>query len=107
MCFSRAQLAVISATPASTRAARPSDLLRTVTERPEHLIALRSWRAAKKRLPEKGGDVFPDNLAFFGDFEEAAEGRLTDQRIAVCQALSVAHTRREKVPGRLIVVLPH
>jgi len=50
---------------------------------------------------EERTDVFPDDLSFFGNFEQAAEGRLRDQRIAVRQALRVAHTRREKVPAGL------
>ena len=90
----------------STRASSPSDLLCTVAERPKDLIALRGWRAAKKRVCQKGIDVFPDNFSFFGDFEEAAEGRLSNECIAVWEALGVAHARREKIPSRLILVLP-
>src|SRR6516165_5194350 len=86
--------------------ASPADLLCAVTERPEDLVTLRSWRTTKKGLAEKRIHVFPDNLSFFGDFEEATEGRLGDQRVAVRQALSVAHARREEIPGRLVLVLP-
>jgi hypothetical protein len=39
--------------------------------------------------------------------EEAAEGRLTQQCVPVWQALSVTHPRREKVPGRSILILPY
>src|SRR5438552_17981784 len=84
----------------------PSDLLCIVAERPEDLVALRGWRAAKKGFAKIGIHVFPNNLTLLGDFEKAAEGRLGDQRIAVWQALSVPHARREKVPGRALLILP-
>jgi hypothetical protein len=41
--------------------------------------------------------VLADPLALF---------RLSDQCVAVWQALSVAHARREKIPSRLVLVLP-
>src|SRR5262249_13199041 len=62
---------------------------------------------AKERLAKEGIEIFPDDLSFLGDFEEAAEGRFGDQRIAVGQALGDAHARREEVPSRLILVLPY
>src|SRR5262249_9073855 len=74
---------------------------------PEDLIAVRAWWAAKKRLAKKWIDVFPDDLSFFGDLEEASEGRLGNQGIAVWQPLRAAHARGEEVPSRLVLILPH
>src|SRR5262249_25086388 len=82
------------------------DLLRAVTERPEDEVALGAGRAGEKRLTKERIDVFPDDRSFFGDFEEAAEGGLTDQRIVVWQPLSVAHAWREEVPRRPVLILP-
>ena len=62
----------------SNLALSPRDLLCAVTVRPEDLVALRAFPAAKERLTKKRIDVLPDNLSFFGNFEEAAEGRLSD-----------------------------
>src|SRR5260370_27446921 len=70
-----------------------ADLLRAVTDRPEDLVALRGWRAAKKGLAKKWIDVFPDNLSFFGDLEESTERGLGNQCIAVREALGIAHAR--------------
>src|SRR5262245_6426427 len=88
-------------------ASSPADLLCAVTDRPEHLIALRGWWAAKEGLAKKRVHVFPDDLSFFGNFEETTEGGLSDQCVAVRQALSVAHARREEIPSRLVLVLPY
>src|SRR5262249_11025292 len=84
-------------------ASSPRDLLFAVTDRPKHLIALRSWWAAKEGLAKKRVHVFPDDLSFFGNFKETAEGGLSDQCVAVRQALSVAHARREKIPSGLVL----
>ena len=88
-------------------ASSPRDLLFAITDRPEHLIALRTRWAAKEGLAKKRVHVFPDDLSFFGNFEETAERGLSDQCVAVRQALSVAHARREKIPSRLVLVLPY
>src|SRR5262249_23670571 len=48
-----------------------------------------------------------DDLSFFGDLEEAAEGRFRDQSVAVWQPLRAAHARREEVPSRSVLVFPH
>src|SRR5262245_39043186 len=61
----------------------------------------RQRRACQKRV-----HVFPDDLSFFSNFEETAEGGLSDQCIAVRQTLRIAHPGREEIPGRLILVLP-
>jgi hypothetical protein len=60
------------------RASSPGDLLRTVTERSEDLVAFRVWRTAEEGLAKEGVDVFPDNLPLSGHLEEAAKGRLGD-----------------------------
>src|SRR5215472_8559559 len=91
---------------ASTQASRPRDVLCAVTDCSKHLIAFRGWRAAKEGPAKKRVHVFPDDLSFFGNFEETAEGGLSDQCIAVRQTLCVAHPGREEIPGRLILVLP-
>src|SRR5262249_38648212 len=83
------------------------NLLFAITDRPEHLIALRGRWPAKEGLAKKWVHVFPDDLSFFGNFEEAAEGGLSDQCVAVRQPLSVAHARREEIPSRLVLVLPY
>src|SRR5215470_10986274 len=83
------------------------DLRRAVAERPEDLVALRGWRAAEKGLTKEWIYVFPDDLSFFGDFEETSEGRLGDQRIPVWQPLRAAHARREEIPSWLVLILPH
>ena len=85
-------------------ASSPRDLLFAITGRPEHLIALRRWGAAKEGLAKKRVHVFPDDFSFFGNFEETAEGGLSDQCIAVRQTLRIA-LGREEIPGRLILVL--
>src|SRR5213592_82275 len=85
----------------------PGDLFVAVAVCPEHLVALGALPAAKERLAEERTDVFPDDLSFSRHFEEAAEGRFGDERIAVWQALAIAHAGREKVPGRAVLVLPH
>src|SRR5215468_2232165 len=91
----------------STRASSPHNVLCAVTDCSKHLIAFRGWRAAKEGPAKKRGHVFPDDLSFFGNFEETAEGGLSDQCVAVRQSLRVAHAGREKIPGRLILVLPY
>src|SRR5215475_13759014 len=96
-----------TAKPHRALASSPRDLLFAITDRSEHLIALRRWGTAKEGLAKKRVHVFPDDLSFFGNFEEAAEGGLGDQCIAVRQALSVAHARREEIPSRLVLVLPY
>src|SRR6516165_6662380 len=58
---------------ASTSLASPGDLLCTVTNGPEHLIALRAWRPTEEGLAEKRVHVFPHDLACLGHLEEAAE----------------------------------
>src|SRR5258708_1997376 len=78
------------------------DLRRAVADRPEDLVALIGWRAAEKGLTKEWIYVFPDDLSFFGDFEEASERRLGDQRIPVRQPLRAAHARRG-----LVLILPH
>jgi hypothetical protein len=70
-------------------------------------FALGGGWSTKEGLTKKWMHVFPDNFSFFGDFEEAAEGRLSDQGIAIWQALSVSHARREKVPSRLVLIFSH
>src|SRR5262245_19141907 len=92
---------------ASTQASRPRDVLCAVTDCSKHLIAFRGWRAAKEGPAKKRVHVFPDDLSFFGNFEETAEGGLSDQCVAVRQTLRVAHAGREEIPGRLILVLPY
>src|SRR5262249_30077405 len=87
-------------------ASRPRDLFRAVAERPEDLVGFGGRRTAKKGLTKERVDVFPNNLSFFGDFEKEATDSFSDQRVAVGQALGAAHTRREEVPGRLILILP-
>jgi hypothetical protein len=83
------------------------DLICVVTKSPEDEVARNGRRPGKKGPAKEGIDVFPDNLSVFGDFEEAAEGRLADQGIAVRQALSVAHAWREKVPNRSVLIRPY
>src|SRR5262249_29735416 len=80
---------------ASTRASSQRDVLCAVTDCSKHLIAFRGWRAAKEGPAKKRVHVFPDDLSFFSNFEEMAEGGLSDQCIAVRQTLRVAH------PGRV------
>src|SRR6516165_10600792 len=77
------------------------DLLCAVTKRPEDLVGFSVRRSTKE-----GIDVLPDNLSVSGDFEKASEGSLIDQRVAVKQALSIAHAWREKVRNRPILVGP-
>src|SRR5262249_3417733 len=88
-------------------ASSPRDLLFAATDRPEHLIALRSRWAAKEGLAKKRVHVFPDDLSFFRNFEETAEGGFSDQCVAVRQALSVTHARGEEIPSGLILILPY
>src|SRR5215467_6339248 len=90
----------------STRASSPRDVLCAVTDCSKHLITFRGWRAAKEGPAKKRVHVFPDDLSFFGNFEETAEGGLSDQCIAIRQTLRIAHPGREEIPGRLILVLP-
>src|SRR5688500_3813672 len=78
----------------STASASPGDFLLAVPVCPERVVALGAFAAAKKGRAKKRIDVFPDDLSFSGNFEEAAEGRFGDERIAVWQALGVAHARR-------------
>src|SRR5205807_8118358 len=92
---------------ASTSLPSSGDLLCAVTDRPEHLIALRAWRATEEGGAKKRVHVFPDDLAYFGNLEETAERRFSDQCIAVRQALRVAHSGRKEIPGRLVLVLPY
>src|SRR5215467_7512957 len=82
------------------------DFLGAVPERPEDQVALRVGRSREKGPAKERIDVFPDDLSVPGDFEEAAEGRLAEQRVPVGQTLGIAHARREKVPGRPILILP-
>src|SRR5215470_18940286 len=95
-----------TAKPHRVLASSLSDLLFAITDRPEYLIALRRWGAAKEGLAKKRVHVFPDDFSFFGNFEETAEGGLSDQCIAVRQTLRIAHPGREEITGRLILVLP-
>ena len=55
-------------------------------KRPEDLVGFSMRRSTKE-----GIDVFPDYFSVSGDFEKASEGSLIDQRVAVWQALGVAH----------------
>jgi hypothetical protein len=72
------------------------DLVCIVAKRPKHKVA-RNGRRPSKRPAKKGIDVFLDNLSVFGDLEEAAEGGVADQSIAVWQTLSVTYAWREKL----------
>src|SRR5262245_34952323 len=96
-----------TAKPHRALASSPRDLLFAITDRPKHLIALRRWGTAEEGFAKKRVHVFPDDFSFFGNFEEAAERGLSDQCVAVRQALSVAHARREEIPSRLVLVLPY
>src|SRR5215471_1253527 len=95
----------------SSRAARrslgPRDLLGAVAEGPEDQVGLRVWRSGEKGPTKKRIDVLPDDLSVLGDFEEPAERRLTEQCVAVGQALRIAHARREEVPRRSVLILPY
>src|SRR5215831_6706868 len=81
-------------------------LVGAVPERPEDQVPLRVGRPGKERPAEKRIDVLPDDLAVLGDFEQASEGRLADECVAVWEALRIAHARREEVPRRSILILP-
>src|SRR5262245_576983 len=96
-----------TAKPHCALASSPRDLLFAITDRPKHLIALRRWGTAEEGFAKKRVHVFPDDFSFFGNFEEAAERGLSDQCVAVRQALSVAHAWREEIPSRLVLVLPY
>src|SRR5215470_4397102 len=74
---------------ASTQVSSPHNVLCAVTDCSKHLIAFRGWRAAKEGPAKKRGHVFPDDLSFFGNFEETAEGGLSDQCIAIRQTLRI------------------
>src|SRR6516162_4402890 len=85
----------------SSRGFRTGDLLGAVTKRPEDLVGFSMRRSAKEWV-----DVFPNDLSVSGDFEKASEGSFVDQRVAVEQALSVAHAGREKVRNWPILIGP-
>src|SRR5215510_2038676 len=85
----------------------PGNLVSVVTEGAEDQVALRVGRPGKERPAKKRIDVLPDDLSVLGDLEEAAEGRLADECVAVGQALRVAHAWREEVPRRSILILPY
>src|SRR5262249_9062515 len=85
----------------------PCNLVSVVTEGAEDQIALRLRRPGKERPAKKRIGVLPDDLSVLGDLEEATEGRLADECVAVRQALRVAHARREEVPRRSILILPY
>src|SRR5262249_7359855 len=84
-----------ASTSSSGRRLGSRDLFFGVTQRPEDQVALRVGRSREERPAKERIDVLPDNLSLPGDLEEPAEGRLAEQRVAVGQALSVAHARRE------------
>src|SRR5262245_37204281 len=86
----------------STRSLGLGDFLYAVAVGPEDFVGFRVWRSAEERV-----DVFPDDFPVFCDLEEAAERRFIDQRVAVWQSLSVAHSRREKIRDRPILIRPH
>src|SRR5260221_11244688 len=83
------------------------DLRRAVAERPEDLVALRGRRAAEKGPTKEWIYVFPDDLSFFGDFEEPSERRLGDQSIPFRQPCSAGHARREAIPKRFVLMVTH
>src|SRR5215510_7335426 len=84
----------------------PGNLVSVVTQGAEDQVALRVRRPGKERPAKKRIDVLPHDLSVLGDFEEAAEGRLADEGVAVRQALRVAHAGRKEIPRRSILILP-
>src|SRR5262249_4221112 len=67
---------------------------------------IRCYCAQNARRPKKRVDILPHHLTHRGDFEEPSGHALTDQGIAVRQALCPADKRAKKLPPRCGFVAP-